>query len=57
MKLICSVNVLDDLQSYDNDTDVKAACKKLEHNYFQRVRVKNKLSQVFMYITLKAYCN
>ena len=44
-ELFCK-NVLDDSQSYDKDTDVK----KFEQNYFPKVRVKNELSKLFMYV-------
>lgn len=47
--MIRSANVLDDSQSYDKDTDVK----KFEQNYFQKVRVKNELSKLFMYVIKK----
>ena len=44
-ELFCK-NVLDDSLSYDKDTDVK----KFEQNYFPKVRVKNELSKLFMYV-------
>ena len=46
--LFCK-NVLDDSQSYDKDTDVR----KFGQNDFLKVRVKNELSILFMYVSKK----